>query len=323
MYHFVRDLEHSRYPEIKGLRLSEFKEQIDYIQRHYTIVEMQEMIKAVESPNNSLPPRPLLLTFDDGYLDHFTNVYPLLEERGLQGCFFPPAKAILEHEVLDVNKIHFILASVEEKSKITDAMFSMMNEARGEYELEPNEVFFRRLAQPNRFDTGEVIFIKRALQRDLPKAVRKIIVDKLFRKYVTADEASFAMELYVSVDQLKCMERNGMFIGSHGFDHVWLDTLEAKEQEKEVDKSLDFLETVGCETGQWAMCYPYGGYNDSLLSILRRRGCRIGLTPRVGIADLRSENPLVLSRLDTNDLPKKADAKPNEWTRRVLGEAQR
>jgi peptidoglycan/xylan/chitin deacetylase (PgdA/CDA1 family) len=270
-----------------------------------------------------LPQRPVLLTFDDGYLDHFTNVFPLLDEMGVQGSFFPPARAVMDHKVLDVNKIHFILASVEDKRRIIDAIFSMMDEARGGYDLETNEVFFRKLAQPNRFDPGEVIFIKRALQRDLPERLRKTILERLFIEFVTRDEPSFAMELYLSPDQLKCMRRNGMYVGSHGYDHVWLDTLEAKEQEKEVEKSLDFLKTVGCEIGQWAMCYPYGGYNDSLLEILRRKGCKVGLTTRVGVADLSNESPLLLSRIDTNDLPKKADAGPNDWTLKAIQESGR
>jgi len=29
MYHYVRELKHSRYPEIKGLAIDDFKEQIE------------------------------------------------------------------------------------------------------------------------------------------------------------------------------------------------------------------------------------------------------------------------------------------------------
>jgi len=37
----------------------------------------------------------------------------------------------------------------------------------------------------------------------------------------------------------------------------------------------------------------------------------------VGLADLAAEDPLALSRLDANDLPKKSAAAPNEWTLRA------
>lgn len=51
------------------------------------------------------------------------------------------------------------------------------------------------------------------------------------------------------------------------------------------------------------MCYPYGAYNDTLLALLRDWGCAIGLTTEVAVAQLGTDNPLALPRLDTNDLP--------------------
>lgn len=318
MYHFVRDLYHSRYPEIKGLQLSHFKEQLGYIEKHYTVIRMAELIAAAYSADHRLPQNAALLTFDDGYIDHYTNVFPILDEKGIQGCFFPPAKAIKECQVLDVNKIHFVLASVSNKAKIIQYIFSMLDEARAEYSLKENELYYNTLAASNRFDTGEVVFIKSILQRELPEKLRREIVNNLFRKYVTEDEGSFARELYMSVDQLKCMVRNGMYVGSHGYDHYWLDTLDKDNQEKEVDLSLEFLKEIGCSRDSWVMCYPYGAYNDSLLSILKKKGCKAGLTTRVGIADLNSGHPLTMPRLDTNDLPKERDSLPNAWTSKVL-----
>ena len=44
------------------------------------------------------------------------------------------------------------------------------------------------------------------------------------------------------------------------------------------------------------------------------RGCIAGLTTNVGIANLRKDNFLTLPRLDTNDLPKNSNEKPNSWT---------
>ncbi len=78
---------------------------------------------------------------------------------------------------------------------------------------------------------------------------------------------------------------------------------------------------VGYDTENWVIGYPYGAYNDSLLRILRQRGCRAGFTTEVRVADIDHDDPLTLPRLDTNDLPKRADAAPNAWTmRRVTGE---
>ena len=65
----------------------------------------------------------------------------------------------------------------------------------------------------------------------------------------------------------------------------------------------DAVYGVGAPTNNWVMCYPYGAYNDTLLRLLRDRGCAIGLTIRVAVANPGTDDPLALPRLDTNDLP--------------------
>lgn len=320
MYHFVRDLERSEYPDIKGLSLEQFHGQIDYLLRYYQVVDLGEVIGALTHPRKDLPPQALLLTFDDGYRDHFENVFPVLLAKGLTGCFFPPARAVVEHRVLDVNKIHFILASVRDKGVILDSIFALVDEARGEFPVKDRSYYVKNLAHPSRFDTADVILIKRLLQRELPETLRARIVGELFTRYVTRDEATFSQSLYMNLGQIREMGEAGMHIGSHGFDHYWLDRLSEGDQAREVELSLRFLETVQDDFADWSMAYPYGAHNDSLVSLLRKRGCKAGFTTEVRIADLDSDDPLTLPRLDTNDLPKTGDAEPNEWTLQVLGD---
>lgn len=317
MYHFIRDLARSRYPEIKGLNLVEFREQLIYLNRHYTPIAMEDLIEAALSERAKLPLNAVLLTFDDGYIDHFTNVFPLLDEKGIQGSFFPPAKAILTLQLLDVNKIHFVLASVQDKLQIIDFIFEEITANQERFSLNSPQYYYKELGVPNRFDTAEVVFIKRVLQRELPEVFRSEIINKLFRRFVTEDEEAFAAELYMNPEQLACMRRHGMYIGSHGYDHYWLNTLSRPEQEEEIARSLDFLSHLGCSCENWVMCYPYGGFNDSLLNVLEAKRCCIGLTTDVAVADLDTASPLTLPRLDTNDLPKHGSAQPNEWRARV------
>ena len=66
------------------------------------------------------------------------------------------------------------------------------------------------------------------------------------------------------------------------------------------------------------MCYPYGGYNNSLIKILKEKKCKIGLTTKVGIANLNKSNALTLERLNTNDFPKKRSSNKNIWVKKVI-----
>ena len=120
MYHYVRPLARTRYPAIKGLDLQCFRGQLAYIRRHYHPITAADLVAAVRQRDGTgvweLPPSSILLTFDDGYADHFDHVFPLLDDAGVQGSFFAPGRAVGEGLVLDVNKIHFVLASVDDKA---------------------------------------------------------------------------------------------------------------------------------------------------------------------------------------------------------------
>jgi len=320
MYHFIRDLRNSKFPAIKGLTIEEFTGQLDYVQTHYKVIGWSDLADALSTPGTRLPPRALLLTFDDGYRDHYENVLPELVDRGLTACFYPPAKAITNQQVLDVNKIHFILASAPDKSPVVSSLFALIDGARSEFRLESEDYYRHKLAHPNRFDTAEVILIKRMLQRELPGELRGRIVDALFRRYVTSDESAFSKELYMDAEELRAMREAGMHLGSHGYDHLWLDSLPPPDQEAQVDLSLRFLRTLGVAGDDWTIGYPYGAYDASLLGILRDKGCQAGFTTEVRLAKIGEDDRLTLPRLDTNDLPKRRDAAPNDWTIRVLKE---
>ncbi len=302
MYHYVRDLERSRFPRIKGLSLTRFRRQLEHIQAHYTPITVETLLDALKRPGGELPPNAILLTFDDGYSDHFTNVFPLLEERGIQGCFFPAALPIVEHRVLDVNKIQFILASAPNPGVVLDRAFELVDAFRSQFSLKSRDEYVADLSESHRFDTKEVILLKRLLQRDLPEAVRTQIVRRLFAEYVTEDEAAFASELYMSPDQIRCMVRHGMHVGSHGYAHLWLGHCCPEAQTADIDQSLDFLESLGAPK-EWTMCYPYGSFDASLIRSLRDRNCSLGFTVEPRIAELDADDCLTLPRLDTNDLP--------------------
>ena len=319
MYHYVRDLRRSRYPEIKGLPIAEFEEQIQYIKRHYNVVSGEHLMDSIVE-GAPLPPRPLLLTFDDGYLDDFTTVFPILDREKLPGCFFPPARCVLEDKVLDVNKIHFILASTPEKRTLVEHIFRQIEHHQSDYQLPSPARYWDMFGTPNRFDSAEVVFCKRMLQVELPLELRQAITDGLFAECVTRDEASFSRELYMTLDQLVTLRSHGMYIGSHGYDHFWMNDLSTRQQEVEVDRSLAFLQSLGADVHRWIMCYPYGMYDESLLSVVAARRCVAGLTTDVGVARIGEHNPLTLPRLDTNDLPKDSNAGSDSWAARAAGE---
>ncbi len=318
MYHYVRDLARSRYPGIKGLTTEEFRGQLAYMRGHYSFVTVRDAIAALRDGGRGLPPNAAMLTFDDGYLDHFQTVFPILHEAGIEGQFFPPAQPVLEGRLLDVNKIHFVLATAPDAAGLGRAIDAAILDAQAEFRLEAPEAYRRRHAAPSRYDDAEIMYVKRVLQKGLPLALRNRIADALFRRHVSADEAAFAQELYASVDQLRTMVRCGMYVGSHGYTHAWMNELSPGEQREEIARSLSFLDSLGAPTTGWVMCYPYGAHDESLVGILQESGCALGLTTEVGIVPSRGADLMRLPRLNTNDLPKRDDHPRHDWTAKAL-----
>ena len=60
---------------------------------------------------------------------------------------------------------------------------------------------------------------------------------------------------------------------------------------------------LGVGKDDYTMCYPYGGFNGSLIEVLRARQIQFGFTVEARIADLDVDDRLTLPRVDTNDLP--------------------
>lgn len=305
MYHYVRNLKISRYPEIKGLDYELFLQQIDFIRKNYTVVAMEDVISAVKT-GEQLPDRAVLLTFDDGYLDHFVTVYPILRKFGLPGSFFVPSKALMDRQVLDVNKIHLLLASSHEED-LLQKVFAYLDSYRAMgHRIPDNDSLYQELAAANLYDNKNVIFIKRILQTKLPETLRNEITAKLFEESMGLPEEVVSSELYMNLEQIKMMQADGMYFGLHGHKHYWLGNLSHEDMEQDIQEALAFYNGV-INQKEWVMNYPYGSFNQQVIEHIRKSGCVLGLTTERRIADLDRDGSYTLPRLDTNDYPPKSE----------------
>ena len=300
MYHYVRPIKGSEFPGIKGLELESFKRQLDYLSKNFNIVSTEEVVNAAKH-SSPLPNDACWLTFDDGYKDHSKFVLPELLKRNLHGAFFPPRVAIEEDVVLDVNLIHHILSCADDVKQLVSRLNShCLSNGISESNI---DAYYKEYAVPNRFDNADTVFVKSMLQHVLPEKLRSSITENMFKEFIGLSAAEFSKELYMSVDEVKGLVNSGMYVGSHGSRHYWLNKISPEEQEKDIKQSLNFLEDIGASTKDWVMCYPYGAYNSDTLSLIDSLGAKIGITCEARKANLEIDNQLILPRFDTNDFP--------------------
>ncbi len=302
MYHYVRDYKKTDYPNIKGLDIESFKFQIKYLQKKYNILKPIEIHEIIEKGKN-FTDKDCWLTFDDGYIDHYKYVLPILEQNQIKASFFPPAKTTFSETVLDVNKIHFILAKNINYDLILDEIKNMYINLNSSNEFENFDNLTKKVNTTSRYDDSKIMLIKLLLQIALPEKIRKNICDKLFKKYVSPDIKSFAKNLYMNISQIKELHKLGHEIGMHGYDHVRLGKLNKKDQLDEITKAYKFLKENKLIDRRFTISYPYGHYNSDTLKILSNFNCSVGITIKPRPVPKKNYVPLELPRLDTNDFP--------------------
>jgi peptidoglycan/xylan/chitin deacetylase (PgdA/CDA1 family) len=92
MYHHIQDLETAKAQGHPGLAVSPqyFQRQMEYLIKHgYTTITMRDLLNFFEN-NVKISGKPVLLTFDDGYEDFYTNAYPILSRYQLKATMFVP-----------------------------------------------------------------------------------------------------------------------------------------------------------------------------------------------------------------------------------------
>lgn len=99
MYHYVETLPPNADNIRRGLTVSPelFEQHLGYLQQHgYETVNSEQVYHAL-TVGAPLPPKPIMLTFDDGYDTHYSIVFPLLRQYGMIGTFYVITSA-LDHQ---------------------------------------------------------------------------------------------------------------------------------------------------------------------------------------------------------------------------------
>jgi peptidoglycan/xylan/chitin deacetylase (PgdA/CDA1 family) len=85
MYHRIASVPGER----NALPVEKFTEQLNYLQSHeYNTITLTDFYNH-HVHGTHLPPRPIILTFDDGYEDNYLTALPLLLERKMKATVFP------------------------------------------------------------------------------------------------------------------------------------------------------------------------------------------------------------------------------------------
>jgi peptidoglycan/xylan/chitin deacetylase (PgdA/CDA1 family) len=265
MWHYVRDPDATPRTGFHGVDPATFARQLDALTRDATPVGWSDL-EAALAGDRRLPSDAVMLTFDDGLVDHHRAVLPALVARGLTATFFVLARRPGDPLTLG-HRIHVLLGTcpaAELRSAIEDRLAP---DDRARY-----LVLQARLRAAGMDDPDDVW--KRPLQRELADAAGPVLARLVEERLGPGSDVADA--LHLRPRQLADLTMAGMTLGGHTRAHPWLDALDRAAVRAEIAASAAYLRERG--PGPWPFAYPFGGVPRGAGPMLRAAGFSAAFT---------------------------------------------
>jgi peptidoglycan/xylan/chitin deacetylase (PgdA/CDA1 family) len=266
MYHYVRDVARTPFPNLKGMLPDDFRVQVAELATQF---EMASIESAMDFLTGEYRPRRdlCLLTFDDGLKEHYRDVTPILAEKRIRGVFFLITSCVDERKVAPVHMNHFLMAKMDFE-EYADAFFKKVV-ALSPDAFTPLNIDTARACNAYPWDTPDVARFKYLFNFGMDTELRDRAVRELFATHV-GDEAAFADSLYVTWDEARRMQKAGMTIGGHTHLHKPLANLSPRELNFDLETCSRLLHQNLNPQAVWSFSYPYGKKDSFHIRAVRK-----------------------------------------------------
>lgn len=299
MYHYVRP-DDSSLPHFRHLHIDDFVKQLEYFGNEYGFIGRNEFEESIKS--NELR-KGVVLTFDDGFKDHYTYVLPELKKRGLWGIFYIAMNPFVAGKLLNVHRIHMLTGKYGGREVagalqaiVTDDMLSHQHVKE-----------FHTQAYKLQDECDGISYVKRCLNYLIDYRHRDSAVDQLMAIFYPKEQ-ELVSDFYMTRNELREMHGAGMMLGSHTVTHPVMSKLSLVDQEKEIVESFLLLERMVGAAEMRTFCYPHGGFHTftpETEGLLEGVGCHFSFNVElrdINIEDIQNRKQ-ALPRYDCNQFP--------------------
>lgn len=259
-----------------------FAEQMAFVQAHshFNVVSLTDVV-AWLNESRPLPPRPLLITFDDGYRDNYDYAFPILKQRNL------PAVIFLATDYIDSERPFFwdLVAYCFHHTTLDRATLPLVGRQAWSDEVARTAVMESWL----RTLKGAPDHLKWEAVRQAPRQLQ-----------VHVPAAAFA-GLGLTWEQVRRMTAGGLEMGAHTQSHPILSRMNLDKARQEIVGSIARIEQA---TGRPVTAFAYpngqpGDFDQAHGQILREAGVKVAFTLQPGPARLAEVQraPLTIRRV--------------------------
>jgi len=264
MYHRILDEADPEIDDVQpGLYVSRqvFEKQISFLSKNYNVISGQELIESLIK-RRSLPPKTVVITFDDGWRDNYLNAFPILKKRRIQATIFLTVDFIGTGRLFWFQEISSLFAKLD-SGQLATILAKTLNENRASKsarELPASEIDF--------IVSNRDLFIEK--MKSLDTELVYIIINELKKAIKVASDDSSSQRLMLDWEEVlgmaDCIE-----FGSHGLSHNLLTMLDSSQVDIELKRSKEIIETkLGKPISTFS--YPNGNMNNEIKQAVENAG---------------------------------------------------
>ncbi|MCI5123035.1 MAG: polysaccharide deacetylase [Candidatus Electrothrix sp. AR5] len=266
--------------ELFGPSLESFTQQMRWLKENRAVFLSEDELIYFQQKQKKIPKRSVLITFDDGYKDNFTLVYPVLRSLHIPAIYFIPAEAIMDRKLGWWDIISFFIKNTRKKTiSITGREFSLLNDR----------------------EKKDAILHLLQLMKTEPHSRTQDLLNVLSKEcevgFPSYDEQDAELMTRKEIEEV---QNNGIAIGSHTVSHRVLATLDENEQFEELCSSKRLLEDM-LPGKIRSFSYPVGDYTaftKKTKDLAKKAGYDISFSFKTGVNHQRITDPFDIKRIE-------------------------
>lgn len=275
-YHRVEDVDANPTinPSVLSATPAEFDRQMAFLRASYNPVSVTDVLDYYEN-RTSLPPRSILVTFDDAYYDFDEHAWPVLQHYNIPVTLFvPTAYPDQPKRMLWWDQLYGAVQQTQQK--VVETPVGVLS-----------------------FDTGEAKSASYKQLRDYVKSLpHQAAMTWLQQLYETLDVPPPASNEILGWDRLRQLAEAGVTLGPHTQNHPLVNRVSLEEARAEAVGSREDLQQKLNTEVLPIFAYPSGGVSKAVVDVLDEAGFKLAFTTVRGINRLPEQNPLLLKRIN-------------------------
>ncbi len=212
-------------PYVDSSTQAELDWQCSILSKHFNVIPLKQAVELLQK--GQIPPRSVVMTFDDGYANNHTLALPILKKWDLPATFFI-ASGFIDGGIMWNDSVIEAIRRTEYESIELFESDGFPTEFAGNYDLSTQQ---KRISIANKIRLG-VKYIELSERKELVAKLAEIAGVEL------------PQDMMLSSAQVKDIVTSGMDVGGHTCSHPILATLRLSEAKQQIEDDKAKLQQI-------------------------------------------------------------------------------